>query len=156
VLIRPVRSADHAAVRALAPRLAEGVATWRDRRAVDRAARTWVEDAIDHAGGPADTTPERALLVAEVDGRVAGFVSLATRAHFTGEIDAYVGELVVAVTAEGRGVGRSLVAAAEAWARERGLARITLETGAGNAAARAFYAALGFAEEDVRLTRTLR
>jgi GNAT superfamily N-acetyltransferase len=52
-------------------------------------------------------------------------------------------------------VGRSLVAAAEAWARERGLSRITLETGAANSAARAFYAALGFAEEDVRLTRTL-
>jgi ribosomal protein S18 acetylase RimI-like enzyme len=39
---------------------------------------------------------------------------------------------------------------------ERGLARITLETGAANDAARAFYAALGYREEDVRLSRALR
>jgi GNAT superfamily N-acetyltransferase len=48
---------------------------------------------------------------------------------------------------------RSLVAAAEAWARDQGLAHLTLHTGAYNAGARACYAALGFAEEEVRRTR---
>lgn len=156
--VRPIRSADHSALRALAPRLAEGVAEWRDHDAVDRSVRAWVEEALQAAGDSGvdgRATEGRAVLVAEVDGRVAGFVTLGTRAHFTGEIDAYVGELVVAAAAQSRGVGRSLVVAAEAWARERGLSRITLETGAANSAARAFYAALGFAEEDVRLTRTL-
>lgn len=93
--------------------------------------------------------------MAEIDGKVAGFVSLGARAHFTGELDAYVGELVVAQADEGWGVGRALVAAAEGWALQRGLVRITLETGAANSGARAFSSALGFAEEDVRLTRTL-
>jgi RimJ/RimL family protein N-acetyltransferase len=47
------------------------------------------------------------------------------------------------------------VAAAGEWARREGLPRLTLETGAGNAAARRFYAALGYVEEGVRLTRAL-
>lgn len=156
--VRPLKSADHAALRALAPRLAEGVAAWRDHAAVDRTVRAWVEEALcgsSDSGADVTAPPGRAVLVAEVDGRVAGFVSLGTRTHFTGELDAYVGELVVAEAHEGRGVGRSLVAAAEVWARERRLPRITLETGAANVRARRFYAALGFTEEDIRLTRTL-
>jgi GNAT superfamily N-acetyltransferase len=44
---------------------------------------------------------------------------------------------------------------AEQWARNHGFTRMTLETGAANQAARAFYAALGYQEEEVRLTKTL-
>jgi GNAT superfamily N-acetyltransferase len=45
-----------------------------------------------------------------------------------------VGELVVAEHAGRSGIARSLVAAAEAWARDQGLAHLTLRTGAYNAA----------------------
>jgi len=72
-----------------------------------------------------------------------------------GEVDAYVGELMVAEGAQRRGIGTRLVRAAEQWARSQGLRHLTLETGAANGTARAFYAALGYAEEDVRLTRTI-
>lgn len=54
-----------------------------------------------------------------------------------------------------QGIGRALIGAADAWARDRGLAHLTLHAGARNAGARAFYAALGFVEEEVRLTRPL-
>ncbi len=60
---------------------------------------------------------------------------------------------MVDTAAERRGVGAALVAAAEDWASQRGLARITLETGAANLGARRFYAALGYADEDVRLSK---
>lgn len=78
--------------------------------------------------------------------------------HFTGELDGYIGELAVAEHASRRGISRALIDAAEAWARDHGLANLTLHTGACNTTARAFCAALGFAEEEVRLTRpvTLR
>lgn len=70
-------------------------------------------------------------------------------------VDAYVGELVVSAPHERRGIGRALMARAERWARDRGLAHLTIETGAANLAAREFYTRLGNVEEDVRLTREL-
>lgn len=47
------------------------------------------------------------------------------------------------------------MAAAEDWVRCRGHARLTLDTGAANSGARAFYARLGYREEDVKLTGLL-
>jgi len=94
--------------------------------------------------------------VALLDGRVAGMVSLAERRHFTGDLDAYIGELVTDGAVEGSGAGRALMAAAEEWAAGRGLSRITLETGARNDRARHFYERAGFAEEDIRLSKPVR
>ncbi|MGW0482647.1 GNAT family N-acetyltransferase [Nonomuraea sp. NPDC003214] len=133
---------------ALAPRLAEGVAAWRDAVAVTVAVRGWVTGSLDRDG-----SHDHGVLVAVGDGCVAGFVTLSTRWHFTGQADAYIGELVVCAEVERTGIGRALVNAAEDWARERGLRRITLETGAASVRARNFYQALGYAEEEVRLTR---
>ena len=56
----------------------------------------------------------------------------------------------------GGGTRRKRCPAADAWARDHGLRSLTLHTGAFNTNARAFYAALGFAEEEVRLTRPIR
>jgi GNAT superfamily N-acetyltransferase len=97
----------------------------------------------------------RAVFVASEDDQVVGFVTVTEQRHWSGDTDAYIGELVVAAHAEGRGVGRDLVRAAEQWAvgRGRGHRRITLETGVANHAARRFYATLGYAEEQVQLTR---
>jgi GNAT superfamily N-acetyltransferase len=74
-------------------------------------------------------------------------ISVGTRTHFTGDIDAYVGELVVAESMERQGIGAGLPRPAEAWAVERGFERLTLETGAAITRARAFYAAAGHDEE---------
>jgi ribosomal protein S18 acetylase RimI-like enzyme len=155
VSIRPATAADRAGVVALAPRLAEGVAPWRSQREAREAGRRWLEGSLDDAA--AGTS---AVFVAVDAGQfpsaragVVGVLSIRPSQHFTGEHDGYIGELVVAKHAGRRGIGRSLVAAAEAWARDQGLAHLTLHTGTYNTRARAFYAALGFAEEEVRLTR---
>ncbi|MGE5136252.1 MAG: N-acetyltransferase family protein [Gemmatimonadota bacterium] len=150
VEIRPVQPGDHAEVLALAPRLTEGAAGWRDPSAVLRAVRGWVESSLGAAGEPG-----HAVYVAVADGHVAGVVTVAERAHFTGQKDAYVGELAVAPGLARRGIATQLMNAAEAWAARRGLAFLTLETGAANHAARAFYAQRGYREEDVRLTRAI-
>jgi ribosomal protein S18 acetylase RimI-like enzyme len=148
--VRPYESHDHDALVAIAERLAEGAAGWRDPARWSAAVRGWVTGSIDRAAQDG-----AALLVATGAGRVAGFVSVSSRRHFTGDIDAYIGELVVAAGAEGRGAGRALLAAAEDWASRRGYDRLTLETGAANARARAFYARAGYAEEEVRLSKDL-
>jgi len=62
-------------------------------------------------------------------------VAVCEQAHFTGQADAYVGELAVASGLERRGIATRLMDAAEGWADRRGLAFLTLETGAANQAA---------------------
>lgn len=150
VEIRVVQPGEEAQVLGLAPRLTEGVAAWRDPQAVLRAVCSWVESSLDSAGQPG-----HAVYVAVADGRVAGVVTVCERAHFTGQIDAYVGELAVAPGLERRGIATRLMDAAETWAARRGLAFLTLETGAANQPARAFYAQRGYRDEDVRLTRPI-
>lgn len=108
----------------------------------------WVERSLDES-----TAAGHAVYLAVVAEEVVGLISVGTREHFTGEVDAYVGELVVAESMERRGIGARLMQAAELWAAEHGFMRLTLETGAANAGARAFYASLGYGEEDVRLTK---
>lgn len=153
VSIRPATAADRAGVVALAPRLAEGVAPWRDQQEACEASRRWLEGSLDEAAAGTGTVFVAFDAGAATDAGVVGVLSIRPSRHFTGEHDGYIGELVVAKHAGGRGIGRSLVAAADAWARDQGLAHLTLHTGAYNTSARAFYAALGFAEEEVRLTR---
>jgi ribosomal protein S18 acetylase RimI-like enzyme len=148
ILVRPVGDDDRAAILELAPRLAEGVAPWRDQGEALLAGRRWLEDSL----AAAQTGDGVVLVVADTDG-IAGVISLRPSTHFTGERDGYIGELVVARRTARRGIGRALVAAAEGWARDHGLRHLTLHTGAFNTGARAFYADLGFFEEEVRLTR---
>jgi GNAT superfamily N-acetyltransferase len=147
ITIRPADDDDRAAVLELAPRLAEGVAPWRDQAEALLAGRRWLEESLDAA-----KTGDGAVLVAADAAGIAGVISVRSSTHFTGERDGYIGELVVSR----RGIGRGLIAAADGWARDHGLRNLTLHTGAFNTNARGFYAALGFAEEEVRLTRPVR
>ena len=135
---------------ALADRLCEGVAGWRDREAVETTVRGWVQSSLASREDPGHT-----FLVGELDGDVVGFVTVSPSHHWSGEPEATIGELVVSRQAEGRGIGRALVEAAMRSARENGHARITVSTGAANARARALYGLLGFEDEDVSLSRAL-
>ncbi len=171
--IRPAGDGDKEDILALAPRLAIGVAPWRDQAEALNAGRRWLESSLGAAAagkgavlvaldnskkqgrgeGGEGAGEETRKGAGEETGMIVGAISISPVTHFTGERDAYIGELVVAEGASRRGIGRVLVAAAEAWARDHGLENLTLHTGMCNTGARAFYAALGFAEEEVRLTR---
>lgn len=169
ITIRAATDDDKDAVLALAPRLAEGLPPWRNAGEALAAGRRWLEDSLAAAATAgnaaffvaADRGATRGAATGGADGGVAGsgtvvgVISVRVSRHFTGERDGYIGELVVARCAARRGIGSALIAAAEDWGRERGLANLTLHTGAFNNAARSFYAALGFAEEELRLTRAV-
>ena len=151
VQVRPATEFDAAAVRALAGELVAGAAPWRPVAGVTAAAAAWVSDACRTG-----TDAEHTLLVAgDGDGALLGFAGVSVRRHFSGDRDAYLGELVVTPDARRRGVGSRLVRAAEEWAAGHGLDRLTLETGAANTPARRLYARLGYLEEEVTLTRVL-
>jgi ribosomal protein S18 acetylase RimI-like enzyme len=148
--IRPLSPADHPAVLALSAQLTIGAAPGRGPDRIAAAARGWIESALASVGQDGHT-----VLVAVLDGQVAGMISLAEREHFTGEVDAYISELAVGRGYEGRGAGRALLAAADRWAAGRGLARITLDTGAANHRAQRLYARNGFVPEDIRLSKPI-
>jgi ribosomal protein S18 acetylase RimI-like enzyme len=148
--VRSYQPGDHAQVMTLAPRLAEWVAPWRDPAAVLNAVRGWVQDSID-----ALSQPGHAVYLAVDGDAVVGVITVCERAHFTGQVDAYVGELAVRAGMERRGIATELMKAAETWAARRGLPFLTLDTGAANQPARSFYRALGYQEEDVRLTKDI-
>lgn len=150
VFVQPAQKQHRPGVLALAPRLGEGLPPWRDRSAAEAAATRWLEDSLAAAD-----RGEGIVLVAVADEAVAGVISIRPTKHFTGERDGYIGVLAVDVHAARHGIGRLLVEAAQAWARDQGLANLTLHTGAFNTSARSFYAALGFREEEVRLTLEL-
>jgi ribosomal protein S18 acetylase RimI-like enzyme len=133
----------------MSDRLTIGVTPWRDRRKVAAAVRGWIESSLASSGSEGND-----VLVALLGGTVAGMVSLAEHEHFTGDHDAYIGELIVDAAMEGRSAGQALMAAAERWALSRELSRITLETGTRNHRARHFYDHVGFEEEDIRLTKS--
>ena len=148
--IRAAEAADTGPLIEMAERLREGVAPWRDPQEVRRAVIGWVRESLANLADP-----DNGAFVAERRSEVVGFVCVSERSHFAGDVDTYIGELVVSKVAEGGGVGRALVAAAEDWGRSRGRRRVVVDTGAANASARQFYAALGYEEEDVTVSRAI-
>lgn len=92
----------------------------------------------------------RDYLVAEVGGRIAGYIrlipptSLAANAHVR-----QINGLAVASWARGRGVARALMEAARSEAARQGATRITLRVLAHNTPARRLYESLGYVVEGV-------
>jgi dTDP-4-amino-4,6-dideoxy-D-galactose acyltransferase len=101
---------------------------------------TWIARSIE---GWAD-----AVLVAEVEGRPAGYVSCHALEWGWGSI----GLIGVGQDARGRGLGRELVNGAVAWARDRGLERVTVVTQARNVPALRTFEGCGFRTDDVGLS----
>ncbi|MEU5240958.1 GNAT family N-acetyltransferase [Streptomyces lydicus] len=109
---------------------------------------------------PAEFDPPRGafLLAARADGTALACAGWRTAAPGTAEIK----RMYVDPAARGHGLGRLLLAALEADARQQGMARAILETGVKNHAALALYADCGYvptepyrAGRDPRINRAL-
>jgi GNAT superfamily N-acetyltransferase len=86
----------------------------------------------------------RVLVAADADGLVLGWVHVFGLHLMESEGAAEVGGLVVDSRVRGRGIGRSLMAAAEAWALERGYTRVTLRSNTIRTETHRFYLGLGY------------
>ena len=98
------------------------------------------------------------LFVAEnADGERVGFIHLQRTADFfTGRSNCHISDLAVAPQHERLGIGKALLAHAEAWAREHHCQLITLAVFPGNEGARALYEAAGYAPDLLRLAKPIR
>ena len=150
IRVRPYHPSDQNFVFRLAPRLEIGRQPWRDRQRWLATVEEWLTESI------ARHNRKTMVWIAEDErGERLGFATVSHSAHFTGQGQAYIGELAAADTAQGRGVGTALVEACEQWARDQGYALITLSTGAANVRALRFYHHLGYQDEDITLTKLL-
>jgi GNAT superfamily N-acetyltransferase len=143
-------------VLSLVPRLvAFDVPSWRDPDAIRRLSERLVRQALSSSSSPSG--PDAGVLIAEdPEGAPLGFIHVeSAEDFFSGRPQGYVANLAIEAAAEGRGVGRALMEAAEAWTRARGMGELTLYVFAHNQGARAFYERLGFAEDSLKLVRTL-
>jgi len=89
--------------------------------------------------------PDAVILVAEAEGRVVGMCTVQlTASTARGGLSAGIEDVVVDRAWRGRGIGRALLAGAEAWARGRGAVRLALLADETNLPALDFYDRLGF------------
>jgi GNAT superfamily N-acetyltransferase len=141
--LRAALPADEAFLLGLTRRLADfPVPPWRTGREIAGADDHILLQALRHAG---DGT---AIFIGEEDGVPLGYVFVSTRSdYFTGARYAHIEILAVDEKAEGRGVARGLVEAAEAWSRGQGHMAITLNVFAANTRARGLYEHLGYLPE---------
>jgi RimJ/RimL family protein N-acetyltransferase len=93
--------------------------------------------------------PDAAVFVAEVPEGIVGRLSVARDPHPASEHVADLGLMVVKEHRR-RGVGRALMEAAEAWARETGVRKLELHVFPYNVAAITLYESLGYQREGLR------
>jgi predicted N-acetyltransferase YhbS len=86
------------------------------------------------------------VLVADLEAEVVGWVHVSLRQSLLIEPHVQVLGLVVGEQWQRRGVGRALMAAAEAWSSRRGVSLVRLRSGSQRDGAHDFYRALGYTE----------
>jgi ribosomal protein S18 acetylase RimI-like enzyme len=104
--------------------------------------RPWndpVEDLRLALGGPAST------VLAGIDAEVLLATAMVGHDGHRG----WVYYLAVRADARGRGHGRAMMGAVEAWLRERNIPKVNVLVRGDNPGARGFYAALGYEVDDV-------
>lgn len=92
--------------------------------------------------------PDTASLVAEVEGRVVGFMSLEFRHRLNHtRPQAWIPDLIVTESARGLGIGKALLQRGFELARERNCWSITLESGYHRKVAHQLYRSAGMRDE---------
>ena len=152
IKVRPATPEHSDFVLALVPQLAAfGPPPWRGHRQMTDTDTLMIGRALQ------GLSPDATVLVAEdTGGRPLGFIHVCGEAdYYTRGESGHIADIVVAPEARGRGVGETLLVAAEQWARARGYSLLTLNVFIENTHARALYERTGFGAETVRYVKEL-
>jgi GNAT superfamily N-acetyltransferase len=98
--------------------------------------------------------PDQAVFVAVVEERIAGWVHVYACPTVESDLYAEIGGLVVDENHRGRGVGKALMARAEAWARGRAIHEVRLRSNIIRREAHQFYLGIGY--ENIKSQLTFR
>lgn len=151
VEIRHSLPSDVETVVALAVRIHEfGPPPWRNPAQMAEIDRDQARSAV------LEPNTERAVLVAVRQGEVVGFVHLCALTDYYGaRPHGHVCDLVVDPDHEGRGIGRALLEAGEAWARGSGYAWLTISVFEDNVRAARIYENAGFGRDLLKMVKPL-
>ena len=150
--IRPAAPGDTAFILSLVPRFVTfELPNGRRKRETMAAIRADIERVLQEAP-PSDMF----FVSADPDGQRTGFLHLQVqRDFFSGVRACYISDLAVAPECEGCGIGRALLAHAEAWARKNRCKLLTLAGFPGNLRAHALYERVGFTADLLRMAKPL-
>lgn len=125
------------------------------RPAGDEIANIYISDALSQCA-----ECHGRIFVADEDGEIAGYATVLAKVR-SGALDdgdleyAYVADLVVRETYQGRGFGRRLLAKAETYARDEGAKWLRIGVLAENEVARSLYISSGFSELHIEFEKEL-
>ena len=132
----------------------------REAAAADAEALSGLLAELGYTATPAEVTARldgllQPMLVAETDGRVIGCLTwhVTPVVHRTGPVGR-ITMMVVAETHRGQGVGKALVAAAEARTRALGCIMVEVSSNLRRGDAHAFYEHLGYDRTSYRFAKT--
>jgi len=142
--IRPITSADFLPVAALLAELGRPVLTPETSDAAQAVYERHIAD------------PQTASLVAEVEGKAVGLLSLVFREHLNYvHPQGWIPDLIVTEAARGRGAARALLERAFALARQHGCDWVRLESGYARVVAHQVYEAVGMSKDGYYFTKAL-
>lgn len=149
VRVRRARPDDSKSVLLLARRLLHfGPPPWRDLQEMYATDHAVLSQALAAAGD------DPIVYVAEMNADVAGFIHLhSLEDYYRRRRHGHVADIVVAEDAEGHGIGRHLLAEAEAWSRRLGYDWLSISVFENNTRALALYEQVGFRREIIRLVK---
>jgi GNAT superfamily N-acetyltransferase len=150
IQIRQATAADEDVLRALSGRLtAFELPAWRKPGDIATADAREMLDAVRAAA------PDNVVFIAERADVAVGCLHVLDLTDFFGTRHAHISVIATTEAAEGSGVGRALLAFAEAWARRHGHSLLTLNVFAANERARRFYDRAGLSPEMLKYAKPL-
>ncbi|WP_410211343.1 GNAT family N-acetyltransferase [Aquirhabdus sp.] len=99
---------------------------------------------------------DQQVLIAEIYGRVVGWVHTFTAYRVESSPFAEIGGLVVDQSFRGKGIGLELVSQSRQWARDQGLGQIRVRSNVTREAAHRFYQRIGFEQSKTSIVFSMQ
>ena len=149
--IRAAIDTDREFIFGLSPCLAEVAGLpWHSDKAVQKMHDDYFAEVF------ANSSPLQATFIAEKGNEPLGFIHTSShKDDVSGEACGTVPLLGVCPSAQGLGVGKALITAAEQWAKKQGYRLLHLEVFAHNDKAQGFYQNLGFEAEILHMIKEI-
>jgi len=151
IIIKNAQEADWPFIFDLSPRLAEvAKLTWHTDDTVQKMQDNYITEMLNKK------STAQVLLIAHKSDIPLGFIHACEhKDEISAEVCGTVTLLAVSPSAQGLGIGKQLMTAAENWAKSQGYRLLHLEVFANNNNAKGFYQSMGFKPETLHMIKPL-